>query len=82
MAALSRTHEDNKVHYATDSLLLYLEKTTVGAFSSSVAGYKYNDRPILFCLLQMTNRKIFIPLIQGLTFSGQSGMKKHYISTV
>lgn len=45
VAALSRTHEDNKVHYTTDSLLLYLEQTTVGAFSSSVAGYKY-DRPI------------------------------------
>ncbi len=34
----------------------------------------------LFCLLQMTNRKIFIPSIQRLAFSGQSGMKKHYIS--
>lgn len=35
VAALSTTREDNKVYYTTVSLLLYLEKITVGAFSSS-----------------------------------------------
>lgn len=46
VAALSGAREDSNIYYTTISLLLYLEKTAVGAFSSSLSHYKCNERAI------------------------------------
>ena len=75
VAALSGAHERNDIYYTTISLLLYLEKTAVGAFSSSLSHYIDGDIFIL-AALNDNQKKTFRHLIQGLRMSGWSGMIK------